>query len=77
VHCCVLVFVALCQDADLVHLVALWHERNASYTHSMATAPCDMGCPCAGSQREVDEIVTDYLGGGKQVGQTGTAVAST
>jgi hypothetical protein len=34
-----------------------------------ATATCDMGCPCAGSQREVDAIVTDYLGGGKQVGQ--------
>ena len=30
-----------------------------------------MGYLCAGSQREVDEIVTDYLGGGKQVGQPG------
>ena len=39
--------------------------------HSDATSEQEsekFGHPCAGSQREVDEIVNDYLGGGKQVG---------
>ena len=46
---------------------ALWRKRTTSYTLAPATAMCDVGYPCAGSQREVDDIVTDYLGGGKQV----------
>ena len=49
-------------------------KRPTALALSSETAACDMGCPCAGSQREVDEIVTDYLGGGKQVGQSGTEV---